>query len=315
MDKKVDLLVRVSELYYEQGLNQSAIADILGTSRPTVSRLLDEAKEDGVVEFIVHSPIKKDPQLSHRLRVNLGLREAIVVSGNYDYEKGLSRCCEAANQLFSTIIENNKTVGITWGSALKILCDLIEPKDYYNVNVVQMVGCLATGNPNLDGLELALRMAKKLGGTYSNIYAPIYVESEVVYSYLVAEPQIEATLKRAMHTDIILTGIGSLDSNTTLQKAGYLTDRDRIDLIGRGAVGHLLAHPFDKDGNEIPLIGRFAISAPLEAMRAAEWSIGISAAEFKAEAVLAAVRGGFINTLVVDQKLANKVLELAQEEE
>lgn len=315
MDKKVDLLVRVSELYYEQGLNQSAIADILGTSRPTVSRLLDEAKEDGVVEVIVHSPIKKDPQLSHRLRVTLGLREAIVVSGNYDYEKGLSRCCEAANQLFSTIIENNKTVGITWGSALKILCDLIEPKDYYNVNVVQMVGCLATGNPNLDGLELALRMAKKLGGTYSNIYAPIYVESEVVYSYLVAEPQIEATLKRAMHTDIILTGIGSLDSNTTLQKAGYLTDRDRIDLIGRGAVGHLLAHPFDKDGNEIPLIGRFAISAPLEAMRAAEWSIGISAAEFKAEAVLAAVRGGFINTLVVDQKLANKVLELAQEEE
>ncbi|MCY1715117.1 sugar-binding transcriptional regulator [Caproiciproducens galactitolivorans] len=315
MDKKVDLLVRVSELYYEQGLNQSAIADILGTSRPTVSRLLDEAKEDGVVEVIVHSPIKKDPQLSHRLRVNLGLREAIVVSGNYDYEKGLSRCCEAANQLFSTIIENNKTVGITWGSALKILCDLIEPKDYYNVNVVQMVGCLATGNPNLDGLELAFRMAKKLGGTYSNIYAPIYVESEVVYSYLVAEPQIEATLKRAMHTDIILTGIGSLDSNTTLQKAGYLTDRDRIDLIGRGAVGHLLAHPFDKDGNEIPLIGRFAISAPLEAMRAAEWSIGISASEFKAEAVLAAVRGGFINTLVVDQKLANKVLELAQEEE
>lgn len=314
MDKKMDLLVRVSELYYEQDLNQSAIADILGTSRPTVSRLLYEAKESGVVEVIVHSPIRKDAALSHSLRVNLGLREAVVVSGNYDYERGLSRCCEAANQLFSTIMENNTTVGITWGSALKILCDLIETKDYYNVNVVQMVGCLATGNPKLDGLELALRMSKKLGGTYSNIYAPIYVESEVVYSYLVAEPQINATLKKAMHTDIILTGIDSLDSNSTLRKAGYLTERDRLELIEKGAVGQLLAHPIDRYGNKIPLNGRFAISAPLEAMRAAQWSIGISAAEFKAEAVLAAVRGGYINTLVVDEKLAKKVLELAQTE-
>jgi deoxyribonucleoside regulator len=311
MEERTELLVRVAELYYEQGLNQSDISDILGTSRPTVSRLLDEAKEAGVVEIIVHSPIRKDPQLSHELRTALGLREAVVISGSYDYEKGLYRCCEAAIQFFNTIIENNKTIGITWGAAPKFLCDIMEPHEYYNVNVVQMVGCLGTGDPNMDGLELALRMSKSLGGTYSNIYAPIYVESETVYSYLVAEPQIEATLKKAMHTDIILTGIGSLDESTTLQKAGYLTDRDRADLISKGAVGHLLARPFNQEGVEIPIQGKYTIGAPLEAMRAAEWSIGISSAEFKAAAALAAVRGGYLNTLIVDLKLAREILALA----
>ena len=61
--------------------------------------------------------------------------------------------------------------------------------DYYNVTVVQWSELLGTGNPRVDGLELALRLSKKVHGTYSNIYAPVYVDSELVYSYL-AEPQI-----------------------------------------------------------------------------------------------------------------------------
>ena len=314
MEDRTDLLVRASELYYEQGLNQNEIAKILSISRPTVSRLLDEAKESGVVEIIVHSPIRKDPELSFALRNTLHLKDAIVISGVYDYPKALRRCCEAASQFFNTIMENNKTVGISWGSTPQHLCEVLEKREYYNVNVVQMVGCLGTGNPNVDGIELALRMSKRLGGTYSNIYAPIYVGNEVVYSYLVSEPQIAATLDRANHVDIVLTGIGSLDESTTLQQAGYLTDRDRMELIGRGAVGHLLARPYDAEGREVQMNGRYVIGAPLAALCNARWSVGISAAAFKAQAVLGAIRGGYINVLVADQDLARALLRLAREQ-
>jgi len=310
MEDRTELLIRTAQLYYEEGLNQSAIGDILNLSRPTVSRLLDEAKAAGVVEIIVHDPIRKDPKLSYALRTKLNLRDVVVVTGFYDYPKALQRCTEAALQLFNSIMENNRVLGITWGSVPQILSTLMKPRDYYNVHVVQMVGCLGTGNPNVDGLELAIRISKKLGGTYSNIYAPIYVKSEVVRDYLVQELQIEATLRKAMHTDIILTGIGSMDASTTIQQAGYWTDADRMDLISRGAVGHLLARPYDQNGNPVERPNWYVVGAPLEAMKAAEWSIGISAAEFKAEAVLGAIRGGYINTLVVDQKLATRLLQL-----
>ena len=313
MEDRTDLLVRASELYYEQGLNQNEIAKILSISRPTVSRLLDEAKETGVVEIIVHSPIRKDPELSFALRNTFHLKDAVVISGVYDYPKALRRCCEAASQFFNTIMENNKTVGISWGSAPQHLCEVMDKREYYNVNVVQMVGCLGTGNPNVDGIELALRLSRRLGGTYSNIYAPIYVGNEVVYSYLVSEPQIAATLEKANHVDIILTGIGSLDESTTLQQAGYFTDRDRMELIGRGAVGHLLARPYDAQGREVQMNGRYVIGAPLSALCNAHWSIGISAAAFKAQAVLGAIRGGYINVLVADQELARALLRLAGE--
>ena len=274
MAERTDLLVRVAELYYEQGLNQNEVAKLLNTSRPTVSRLLDEAKDAGVVEIVVHSPIRKDPQLSFTLR---------------------------------------NTIGIAWGEATRYLCELMPEREYYNAHVVQMVGCMGTGNPNVDGIELALKMSKRIGGTYSNIYSPIYVGNEVVHSYLVNEPQIKATLHKANSVDIILSGIGTLDPNTTLQQAGYFTDRDWMDLIGRGAVGHMLARPYDRDGNPVPLENRYPIGAPLSVMRNAQWSVGVSASAFKAEAVMGAIRGGYINVLVADQALAREMLQQNQQ--
>lgn len=313
MAERADLLVRVAELYYEQGLNQNEVAKLLNVSRPTVSRLLDEAKEAGVVEIVIHSPIRKDPKLSFTLRNTFGLREAIVISGEYEYHKALRRCCEAACQFFSTIMENNLTIGIAWGEATRNLCELLPEREYYNAHVVQMVGCMGTGNPNVDGIELALRISKSIGGTYSNIYSPIYVGNEVVHSYLVNEPQIKATLHKANNVDIFLTGIGSLDPDTTLQQAGYFTDRDMMDLIARGAVGHLLARPYDRNGTPIPLENRYPIGAPLSVLHNAQWSIGISAAAFKAEAVMGAIRGGYINVLVADQALARAMLQQNQQ--
>ena len=310
MNTKEDLLIRTAELYYQQGLSQNVIADILSTSRPTVSRMLDEARESGIVEIIIHSPIKKNAVLSKSLRTAFNLKDAIVVAGDYDYENALKKCSTAAVHLLTGILENNNTIGIPWGSAINYLCDALEPQDFYNVNVVQMVGCLGTGNPSIDGLELAMRISAKLKGTYSNIYAPAFVDNEIAYNYLVAESQIEKTLKKALNTDIILTGIGSLDSESTLVKAGYLSEKDRNDLIAKGAVGHLLARAFDESGNEIGIEGKYVISAPLDALRVPKWSIGISASEMKAVSTLAAVKAGYINTLISDEKLANKLLEL-----
>lgn len=312
MDNRTDLLVRVSELYYQQGLNQQDISKIMNLSRPTISRLLDEAKETGVVEIIVHSPIAKNPELSYALRTTFGLRDAVVISGEYEYEKALNRCAESAAHFLGTVLDNNMSIGISWGRALEALCEAIKPADYYNINVVQMVGCLGTGNPRVDGLELALRISKKLGGTYSNIYAPVYVDSELVYSYLVSEPQIESTLKKALTADIVLTGIGSLDDpNGSLYQAGCYTAEDRAELIRRGAVSSLLGRMFDKDGNEVTLDNRFVISAPLEAMKRPSWSIAINAGAKKAECTLAALRGKYLNTLIVDEPLAKEILRLA----
>ena len=83
--------------------------------------------------------------------------------------------------------------------------------------------------------------------------------------------------------------------------------------ISRGAVGHLLARPYDRNGTPISLENRYPIGAPLSVLHNAQWSIGISAAAFKAEAVMGAIRGGYINVLVADQALARAMLQQNQQ--
>lgn len=100
MSSRTDLLVRISELYYQQNLSQQDISKITGISRPTISRLLDEAKETGVVEIIVHSPINKNPQLSHLVRTTFGLRDAVIVAGDYEFDQSLTRWRHTVQWIF-----------------------------------------------------------------------------------------------------------------------------------------------------------------------------------------------------------------------
>ena len=103
MNNHESLLVHVAQLYYQQNLNQSEISKIVGLSRPTVSRMLEEAREVGIVEIIVHDPIRKNHDLSARLRDQLGLREALIISGKYQHDVALEKCANEAAQFVSYI--------------------------------------------------------------------------------------------------------------------------------------------------------------------------------------------------------------------
>ncbi len=311
MQSREALLVRVSELYYEQGMSQQTIAETMGMSRPTVSRLLDEARDCGIVEITVHSPLKKEPALSARLRLEFGLRDAVVVSGSYDYDKATRRCAQAAGDVFRAVVDSGMTVGISWGRAMRAFCQQFPQQDHiYHVRVVQMIGCLGTGNPHLDGVELSLTLAKKLNGTFRNVYAPVYVDSELVQSYLLREPSVEQAIRQARQADVVVSGIGALsDPNGSLFSAGYFDEQERHTLADAGAVAILQGRLLDREGMEICTPGKFVVGAELDDMRQAKWRIGINAGASASTATLAAVRSGCINLLVVDEPLARAMLE------
>lgn len=316
MENHVRSLIHIAELYYQEGLSQSAIAEILSTSRASVSRLLDEAKARGIVEIIVHSPISKDPELSSRLRSRLNLRDAIVVTGGMSPDKTLQDCSEVTVQFLSTILENNMTIGIAWGRAIQYCCDKMQfDADYRNIHVAQMAGCLGDGSSNLGGLELSMRMAQKLNGTYSNIYAPILVSNEATHAYLLAEKQIRVAIEKANHPNIVISGVGlPTDDHSSMFRAGCFTKEERQDLIARGGETIILARWINRDGEELFCPGHYTIAAPLEAMRRAAWSIGICVSANRAEAVLATLRGGYFNALVVDDTLAKELLRLTEDD-
>ena len=53
-EKKIERMVNVARLYYEQNKTQNEIAKELGISRPLVSILLTEARACGVVSITIN---------------------------------------------------------------------------------------------------------------------------------------------------------------------------------------------------------------------------------------------------------------------
>ena len=53
-EKKIERMVNVARLYYEQNMTQNEIAKELGISRPLVSILLTEARACGVVTITIN---------------------------------------------------------------------------------------------------------------------------------------------------------------------------------------------------------------------------------------------------------------------
>ena len=76
--------VTVCHWYYEEGLGQNAIARRLGVSRPTVSRLLAYARQEGLVRVIIADPHADLQSLARKLKVTFGLRDVRL---SYDSDR------------------------------------------------------------------------------------------------------------------------------------------------------------------------------------------------------------------------------------
>ena len=75
------MLGRVAALHYTHGLTHQKIADLLGLSRVQVTRMLAKAREEGVVEFKVHSDEQIFPEVQTALTRKYGLKQAWVGPG------------------------------------------------------------------------------------------------------------------------------------------------------------------------------------------------------------------------------------------
>ena len=311
MSRNNNLLEYVADLYYNRGLSQQEIGAIIGSSRPTVSRLIEEAKNQGIVKIIITSSVNKNNKLSNRLRSSFNLKDAVVVKADYDFDKSIELCGKAVASILPAYLHPGMTLGISWGRSINAVVDAIEDDAYEGIHVAQMVGCMNMGNPNVDGFSTAQRLTKKMHGTYTSINAPLFVEGHEVYNYLINEPIINEALMKSCSVDVCINGVGAAtDNKNSIHQSGYYNSYDLDRFAQKGAVASIGGTFIDINGKRVDIENIYPIATPLDIVRDVPVSILLCATEDKAEAVLAALNGSYANILVVDEPLANKLLEL-----
>lgn len=306
-----DFLVEVATLYYEHDFSQAEIARKFDISRSLVSHLLKQSRERGIVEIRINDSRSRAARLQQRLCERYGLTDAAVVASNPDREQASTSVGRSGAGLLETLLKDNIRIGISWGTTLHQLVGHMRPFSLKGVEVVQLHGGLGSGDPEIDGFGLAQKLAEKLSGSYRIIQAPIVVNTVELREMLMREPGIAETLKRGAESGIALFGIGSnLPAISSLVRSGALTEEESLALVQEGAVGTVCGLHIDAEGRiSSGSLNRRLVGISFENLARIPVRIGLAAGTKKAGAVRAALRGGFITALVVDEEIAEAIDE------
>ncbi len=107
-----------------------------------------------------------------------------------------------------------------------------------------------------------------------------------------------------------VVGIGHMGEDATIIQNGILSKNDLTVLKMSGAVGDILSHFLDENGAVVaPDLERRLQSTSLELLRKLKNVIGVAGGANKVDAILAALRGEFLDVLITDETTAEQLLQ------
>ncbi|WP_435103336.1 sugar-binding transcriptional regulator [Arhodomonas sp. AD133] len=305
-------IYRTLQMHYLEGMKQSEIARVTGDSVATVSRLIKQGHELGMVEINIRSPFAPTLDLERELMAAAGLDEVLVVPAVSDNEAiVLQSVGEAAANLLMSRIGNGATICITGGKGVTATVEGMAGGHDFDVEVVPTTG-LVQGKHYTDVNHVASEMARKLGGRAYQIHAPMFADTAQQRDVLLEMRSVRDVFDRARRASVAVVGIGSIESDQSsyfdLHPDG-IADRDRI--LEMGAKAELIAHLLDGDG----ALCDYSMNAHLVALRPDELhdipcTIGVASGAAKVEPIRSVLRGGHLRALVTDERTARAVLDL-----
>lgn len=310
---RASLLADVAEMYYLESKNQAEIAKTIGVTRSMVSRLLTDARENGIVEIRVQRPLQSDPELENKLKEQFGLADAFVVlTSHRSGDRLLRKLGTAGARMLGRYVSPHITLGLAWGTSISATVDAFEAAQQIPVKVVQLVGAMGARITEYDGHYLVRRMAEKLGGEAYYLNAPYLCQNAQVASALLETKGVKETISIAKKTDVALLGIGTtVPEHSSFFLAGYVTRGELDELRGEGSVGDVGGLHFDIQGQ--PTCDSFCnrlVSISRKDLLSIPVRLGVAGGEWKADAILGALRSNYVNVLVIDSLTARRVLEL-----
>ncbi|WP_127841891.1 sugar-binding transcriptional regulator [Actinomyces wuliandei] len=307
----IELLLRVSRMYYEEQLTQAEIARRVGYSRATVSRMLTRARETGIVTISISHPLERILSVERGLRQALPL-QVVRVTPVHD-DNILDAIGRGAAELLTDTITDGQVVAVGNGRSVAATARHLRPVPRPGCTIVQLLGSVPGGLPawGRDAPTVCSRIAQRLGAKTARMAVPLMVDDPALLQPLMREEKVATVLALAARADVALVGVAGIEAHGAGNiLAEYLTAEVREAIRAGGATGHILDHHFDARGRHVPtpLTAR-TLALPLRDLKKIPLVIGVAAGSDKVEAVVSAVRGGILSGLVTDDETASSILQ------
>lgn len=305
-------MVKVARLYHERDLKQPEIALQLGLSQARVSRLLKQAEVLGIVKTTVHVPPGMFAELEEQIEALYGLREVVVVDTGDETENVITALGATAAAYLETALVGAERIGISsWSETLLATVNALRPLGKSSTKqVVQVLGGLGQPSSQAHATRLTERLAQLLGAEPVFLPVPGVVSSSSVYQSLMHDPVIKNLIDSFDQLSLVLLGIGSLNISRLIRESGnVVSEKDQLALRKASAVGDVCQRFFDLHGTPIETImfDRVLGISP-EQLKKIPRRIGIAGGNSKFEAIRAAALGKWVDTLITDVHVAQRML-------
>lgn len=316
-DEKIRLLVKISTLYYLDGLSQLEISQQLSISRAQVSRMLSAAKSEGIVQIAIKNPFGEEQQFEHALRENFKIKNAIIINiPEADQRLVNLHLARAGAILLESIVKDNNIIGVTSGKSVNMLGQELHFFSRKNMQFVPLVGGWGAEGATWHSNSNSRLFGEKLKSKYFLINSPAVVASEKVRNIIMAEPEISEVIALARNATVSIIGIGTASKEDTIVTSGYFSKQTLIDWNRRGVEAIVCTSFLDKNGNIVPCEEESRmIGLSVKELRNSKNVIAIASGERKAAGIGATLRGGWIDFLITDLATAKSILSWHQSTE
>jgi dihydroxyacetone kinase-like protein len=303
-----DPVLWASWLYYQESLTQGEIAEELGASRPTVNAYLADARARGIVNISISNDHMRSITLARALEDQFGLESCLIVPSQGGARTLIEKVGHAAAGLLPQMVHSGDTVAITWGRTMLAMAQAARLNGLRDVTVVQATGGTTAKIP-YSPESCATRLADNIGARRVPISAPAIVSSAQTRDMLVQEAVIAEQLQYLSRLDRVVFGVSSLRPNSTIHSSGFFDNALQQHDFYVAAVGSLAGQFIDAQGAPVtgPLSDRF-IGLGLEDLRRVPTRMLVAGGVDKVQPILAALRGGYVTTLVIDSDTADGIL-------
>lgn len=304
-----DLLVRSAWMYYHDEMTQEQIAERLGLSRVKVTRLLQQAREAGIVKITLTRPLPPDFELGRRLEAAFGLAEAVVVPNGADETRTSDSVGRAAAEHLIKLAAAGGVIGFGWSSTVSKMAPYLQaPRRALNGTICDLVGSMV-GQTN--PYSISGRVARTLGIPLKTLPVPVIVNSRAARDAMLSEPALNDTLQTARISSAAFVGVGEISEHSTLIEVGYMTVEEMEDLRARGAVGEVLMRFYDIHGEPLRThLDERIIGLDWDEIAQIPHLVVVASNAQKIAPILGILRSGLCRALITDMQTAASVLDM-----
>jgi DNA-binding transcriptional regulator LsrR (DeoR family) len=309
-EETLEVAVRAAWLYYVAGNTQHEIAQKLQIARTTAQRLVALAVERGLVKVRVNHKVASCLELAIALRQRHSLVLCEVVPINADsIDQVLRKIAVAGAPVMESYLNDiePKIIALSSGQTIKAVISELNKVARPQHRLISLVGTIARDGAS-DPYDAALQAAEKIGSKCFLLPAPLLADSAEERRQWCRHRLYKVVEELSNQADVAFVGIEDMRFGCSMHRDGFVTKEEVRELLDAGAVGDYLGWAFSRTGELVRVPSQERVTSIQLPRPSKKPVIAFAGGADKAEAVLGALRGQWINGLVTDETCARTIL-------